>query len=267
VPDLLASSDTGSSNTDNKTSVADMSFSVSLDGTGSTPGTVLELWAQNRVIASKTLTATDLLSPTVVITLDPAVSKLVNGTVDIASKLSYSLSGGQTLSSSLSSPLQVTLNSALMTPTLTFDMTDDTGVSVTDGVTNKMSNLTFKVKADPNATVTLMEGGTQLGTKVANASGEAMFDLAYQSGTHTLVAKSSDPLFGLTSSNSAAVSITVDSVAPSVNVGASQVPMASVYNLDATLNFILNFRKYVGDDSKNPIYFQSVRGVGYKIEV
>ncbi len=29
-------------------------------------------------------------------------------------------------------------------------------------------------------------------------------------------------------------------------------------------NFILNFRKYVKDDSKNPVYFHSVRGVGYK---
>jgi two-component system alkaline phosphatase synthesis response regulator PhoP len=29
-------------------------------------------------------------------------------------------------------------------------------------------------------------------------------------------------------------------------------------------NFILNFRKYFKDDSKNPLYFHSVRGVGYK---
>jgi two-component system alkaline phosphatase synthesis response regulator PhoP len=29
-------------------------------------------------------------------------------------------------------------------------------------------------------------------------------------------------------------------------------------------NFILNFRKYFKDDSKNPVYFHSVRGVGYK---
>lgn len=29
-------------------------------------------------------------------------------------------------------------------------------------------------------------------------------------------------------------------------------------------NFILNFRKYFKDDSKNPMYFHSVRGVGYK---
>lgn len=29
-------------------------------------------------------------------------------------------------------------------------------------------------------------------------------------------------------------------------------------------NFILNFRKYFEEDTKNPIYFHSVRGVGYK---
>jgi len=80
-------------------------------------------------------------------------------------------------------------------PSLTFDSTDDTGASASDGVTNKTSSLTFKVKADPNVSVTLMEGGTQLGTAVTNELGDAMFDLSYQSGTHTLVAKSFDPLF------------------------------------------------------------------------
>jgi two-component system alkaline phosphatase synthesis response regulator PhoP len=29
-------------------------------------------------------------------------------------------------------------------------------------------------------------------------------------------------------------------------------------------NFILNFRKYFEQDSRNPQYFHSVRGVGYK---
>ena len=39
----------------------------------------------------------------------------------------------------------------------------------------------------------------------------------------------------------------------------------NVYPTTRTIdNFILNFRKYVEDDSKNPVYFHSVRGVGYK---
>jgi len=29
-------------------------------------------------------------------------------------------------------------------------------------------------------------------------------------------------------------------------------------------NFILNFRKYFEENTKNPAWFQSVRGVGYK---
>jgi two-component system alkaline phosphatase synthesis response regulator PhoP len=40
------------------------------------------------------------------------------------------------------------------------------------------------------------------------------------------------------------------------------------YNVNPTIrtidNFILNFRKYFEDDSRNPKYFHSVRGVGYK---
>lgn len=42
----------------------------------------------------------------------------------------------------------------------------------------------------------------------------------------------------------------------------------NVYPTTRTIdNFILNFRKYFEDDSRNPIYFHSVRGVGYKFTV
>ncbi|MFM2203878.1 MAG: hypothetical protein RLZZ605_842, partial [Bacteroidota bacterium] len=29
-------------------------------------------------------------------------------------------------------------------------------------------------------------------------------------------------------------------------------------------NFLLNFRKYFEKDSKNPVHFHSIRGIGYK---
>lgn len=39
----------------------------------------------------------------------------------------------------------------------------------------------------------------------------------------------------------------------------------NVYPTTRTIdNFILNFRKYFEQDSRNPIYFHSIRGVGYK---
>ncbi|MEJ7681283.1 MAG: helix-turn-helix domain-containing protein [Segetibacter sp.] len=39
----------------------------------------------------------------------------------------------------------------------------------------------------------------------------------------------------------------------------------NVYPTTRTIdNFILNFRKYFEKDSRNPVFFQSVRGVGYK---
>lgn len=39
----------------------------------------------------------------------------------------------------------------------------------------------------------------------------------------------------------------------------------NVYPTTRTIdNFILNFRKYFEEDSRNPLYFHSVRGVGYK---
>lgn len=39
----------------------------------------------------------------------------------------------------------------------------------------------------------------------------------------------------------------------------------NVYPTTRTIdNFILNFRKYFEEDSRNPVYFHSVRGMGYK---
>ena len=39
----------------------------------------------------------------------------------------------------------------------------------------------------------------------------------------------------------------------------------NVYPTTRTIdNFILNFRKYFEEDSKNPVHFHSVRGAGYK---
>ncbi len=39
----------------------------------------------------------------------------------------------------------------------------------------------------------------------------------------------------------------------------------NVYPTTRTIdNFILNFRKYFEADSRNPLYFHSVRGIGYK---
>ncbi len=39
----------------------------------------------------------------------------------------------------------------------------------------------------------------------------------------------------------------------------------NVYPTTRTIdNFILNFRKYFEEDSRNPLYFHSVRGIGYK---
>jgi two-component system alkaline phosphatase synthesis response regulator PhoP len=39
----------------------------------------------------------------------------------------------------------------------------------------------------------------------------------------------------------------------------------NVYPTTRTIdNFILSFRKYFEQDSRNPVYFQSVRGLGYK---
>ena len=95
-------------------------------------------------------------------------------------------------------------------PTIT-SFSPDTGV-VGDGITDP-AILTLTGTAVANSTVNVYDGTTLLGTATANASGAWSFTtVPLPDGAHSFTA--TDTVSGVTSAASAAMSVTVDTVAP-----------------------------------------------------
>ncbi|HWB47601.1 MAG TPA: Ig-like domain-containing protein [Stellaceae bacterium] len=106
-----------------------------------------------------------------------------------------------------SNSLQLTLNTA--SPVVTEALLADTGVSATDGIT---ANPAVTGAADPNATVTIDEGGITLGQATADSAGVWVFaPTGLADGAHTLTASETNA-FGVT--GSAALSFTLKTAAP-----------------------------------------------------
>jgi serralysin len=90
----------------------------------------------------------------------------------------------------------------------------DSGVSSTDNITN-VTAPTFTGTAQAGSTVTLLEGTTVIGTGVATATGAwTITSSTLTNGTHGIAAKAS--VSGVYSPVSAALSVTIDTVAPAV---------------------------------------------------
>ena len=94
-------------------------------------------------------------------------------------------------------------------PVLSLALVSDTGSSATDGIT---SNPAIKGSGQANTLVTIMEGGTVLGTATADGTGAWSFTPAgLIDGAHTLTATQTDPAGN---TGSATLSFTLDKTAP-----------------------------------------------------
>jgi hypothetical protein len=115
------------------------------------------------------------------------------------------------VTSAASTSLTVTIDTKAPIAPITLDLlaSDDSGVSSTDNITN-ITTPTISGKAEANATVSLYEGATLLGTATANNSGawQITSGVTLSAGVHSLTAKATD-LAGNTSTASAALSITI----------------------------------------------------------
>src|ERR671925_486386 len=106
------------------------------------------------------------------------------------------------------------------------------GSSSTDNITND-DTPTFNGTAEANSTVELFRGGTvSLGTTTANGSGQWTRTVAaLVDGTYSITARATDAA-GNTSAASSALSITIDTTAPTVSsinrVGANPTNAASL---------------------------------------
>ena len=111
---------------------------------------------------------------------------------------------------SASAALAITVTAPPGVPTIT-SFSPDTGV-VGDGITDP-AILTLTGNAVANSTVNVYDGTTLLGTTTANASGGWSFTtVPLPDGMHSFTA--TDTMAGVTSAASAAMNVTVDTVAP-----------------------------------------------------
>lgn len=117
---------------------------------------------------------------------------------------------------------------------LTLAAADDSGASGSDRITSQTSALTITGTAEAGSTVTLRDGSTVLGTVTASSNGSFSLDIALSAGTHNITATATDAA-GNASTASSALSITVDTSAPTVAISA--VPATLLAGQTATVTF------------------------------
>ncbi|PKU25885.1 Ig-like domain-containing protein [Telmatospirillum siberiense] len=199
TPDLATASDSGSSSTDNITSATTPTFT----GTAEANATVT-LYDGATVIGTGTADGSGNWSIT--------SSTLSSGGHTITAKATDAAGNVSAASSGLSVTIDTAAPSAPSTPDLA--TASDSGSSSTDNITN-VTTPTFTGTAEANATVTLYDGATLIGTGTADGSGNwSITSSALSSGGHTITAKATDTA-GNVSAASSGLSVTIDTAAPS----------------------------------------------------
>ncbi|MBN1242608.1 MAG: hypothetical protein JXA15_07875 [Spirochaetales bacterium] len=92
------------------------------------------------------------------------------------------------------------------------DATDDSGVSSSDGLTNRTTGLTFLGTGEPDSTISIKAGATSYGSKTAAAGGAWSLDVTLPAGSHAVYATSTDAAGN--TAESGTIPITVDVTPP-----------------------------------------------------
>jgi hypothetical protein len=212
TPDLVSSSDLGSSNTDNTTN--DDTPEISLSGL--TVGAVITVTATpssgTAVVCSFTATATTGSCP---------FTTLANGTYSVAATQTFN---GVTSSAATLTGLVINKTTIATPSTPDLDTTSDSGSSATDNIT---SDNTPKINVSGSFAGTAVVTATKQGaTSVSCTISTNTCDLGTLSdGTWSISVTDTDSAGNSTTST--ALSITVDATAPAPTVAASSVTTAS----------------------------------------
>ncbi len=215
APDLFSGDDTGVSNSDN---ITKQTTGLTFSGTAEANSTVsLFIDANNNAAYDN---GEQVLGTGVAgggnWSFDS--STLTNGTYIIRA-FATDVAGNQGTASVGASLLTVQVDTVTPSaPTLDLDVTDDSGVSGTDNITNVTTNLTLNITGEANATVTVSQGVTVLGTATLNGAGTGTYDVVgpvAPDGVYAYTATQTD-VAGNTSLPSSALNITIDTVGPSV---------------------------------------------------
>src|SRR5215472_3748842 len=198
IPDLIAASDSGASNTDNLTNVTTPSFTGTAEA-----GSTVTLFDGATPIGTGTANASGVWSIT--------SSALGQGTHSITAKATDLAGNSSVASGALSATIDTAAPSAPSIPDLI--AASDSGASSTDNITN-VTTPSFTGTAEAGSTVRLFDGATPIGTGTANASGNwSITSSTLSQGTHSITAKATD-LAGNTGVASGALSVTIDTAAP-----------------------------------------------------
>jgi hypothetical protein len=198
APDLLATSDSGSSSTDNITSATKPVFT----GTA-TANASIRLFDGATLVGTGTADSTGMWSV--------ASSALAAGSHAITA-VAADLAGN---TSTPSAALAVTIMTTAPVAPSAADLqaASDSGISSTDNITN-VTTLVFTGTAAANASIVLFDGSTVVGTGVANNTGVwSVMTAALAAGVHMIIAKATD-LAGNLSAPSAALAVTIMTAAP-----------------------------------------------------
>jgi hypothetical protein len=222
LPDLVAASDTGVSNTDDVTSLTVLNLTGA-----AVPNSTVKVYDGVTLIGTVTANASGVWT----LTTGTLTSGVHNFTV--------TATVGSNVSSASSNLAVTIITSAPVAPSAP-DMTTatDTGVSSTDNIT-KNATPTFTGTTTANTIVKLYDGATLIGTTTSDASGNwSITSSILTDGAHTITAKTEDAA-GNQSGASTALAITIDTVnppvtpAPDLNV-ASDTGTSSTDNLTKT---------------------------------
>jgi hypothetical protein len=197
TPDLVAGSDSGVSDTDNLTSDNTPTFT----GTGDV-GSTIELSADGEVVGLGVVDEQGNWSIT--------ANQLPDGDYTITA-VAYDAAGNMSAASNgLDVTIDTTAPAAPSTPDL--QAASDSGTLDTDNIT-KFAQVTVQGTATAGATITLLNGQTVLGTTTADQNGDWTVQLAQlEDGSYSVFARITDDAGN--HGDSAALSLTIDSVAP-----------------------------------------------------
>ncbi len=228
VPDMIAASDTGSSDTDNITN----------DTTPTFTGTAEE---GSQVTLFDTDGTTDLgtciadASTGVWTITSSAFAESSSGTIHNITAKAADAAGNI---SDASASVSITIDTAAIAPSVPDLATEsDTGYSTSDDITNDTTP-TFVGTAEAGSTVTLYESSAILGTAAADVSGNwSITSSELMAGFHSITAKATD-IAGNVSVESGAIVITIDTVNPATvtSVTVKTAPTKTTYTAGDSLD-------------------------------
>ena len=236
APDLTAASDTGSSSTDDVTGDTTPSFAIGALPTGVTS---VKLLVDGVEVAATYNAGTGEVTPT--IALGDGVKAITYQYVDAAGNVSAA-------SPSLSVTIDTSAPAAPVITSVTDDFAPVTGAVANTGKTDDTTP-TIAGTAEANATVSLYNGGTLIGSTTADGTGAWTFtpSAPLAEATYSITAKATDAA-GNQGAASTAQTFTLDTTAPTLS---SSSPADNAASVTASNNIVLTFSEAVAAGTGN----------------